>query len=149
MHELLSAAENIRKEQAAEWQKTLEEAAAAKQAAEDGNAGLREELLKTQRDSATAIEVAAAEAKDAAEILSAQKLAQAEVMRKESEAALLARVEQAELATEQAKAAMKQAVDTAVAESWQTQTGLGNNQRLNFWRVRNRLNWMQSKRRPE
>ena len=116
MHELLLAAENIRKEQAAEWQKTLEEAAAAKQAAEDGNAGLREELLKTQRDSGTAIEVAAAEAKDAAEILSAQKLAQAEVMRKESEAALLARVEQAELATEQAKAAMKQAVDTAVAE---------------------------------
>ena len=116
MHELLLAAENIRKEQAAEWQKTLEEAAAAKKAAEDGNAGLREELLKTQRDSAVAIEAVAAEAKHAAEILTAQKLAQAEAIRKESETALLARVEQAELATEHAKAATKQAVDTAVAE---------------------------------
>jgi hypothetical protein len=116
MHELLLAAENIRKEQAADWQKTLEEAAAAKKSAEDGNVGLREDLLKTQRDSAVAIEAAAAEAKHTAEILTAQKLAQAEAIRKESEAALFARVEQAELATEQAKAATKQAVDTAVAE---------------------------------
>jgi hypothetical protein len=116
LNETLLAAENVRKEQAAEWQKALDEAAAAKKTAEEGNAGLRADLAEAQRNTAEAIESAKAEAKREADAIAAEKLAEAQSARTEAEAALQAKLTEAERVAEEAKASKKQAIDAAVAE---------------------------------
>jgi len=105
-----------RQEQLADWQRSLDAAVEARKAAEEGNATLKAQLVQTQRDSVAAVEAAKAEGKREAEQLAASQLAEAQNAHSEAEAALQARIQQAEAATEEAKAATKQAVDAAVAE---------------------------------
>jgi len=125
LKETLTAADRAREELQATCQKQIDEADAARKAAEQTGLGLQEQMTQLRQDSATALETAKAEARAreteirteatrSAELAAAEKLGAIETASKEAEAALQARIVEAEshkIAAEQKGAALALQLD--------------------------------------
>jgi hypothetical protein len=117
MNERLAAAEQTRQKQAAELQKHLEDAAAARKIAEETQESLQAQLLQSQHDRETAVEAAQAEAKQAAEASLEQHIAEVKNAYAETETALKVRLAEAESEIGAAKRATEAAIAEKLAEA--------------------------------
>ena len=122
MNERLAAAEQTRQQQAAELQKHLEDAAAARKIAEETQESLQTQLLQSQHDRETAVEAAQAEAKQAAEASLEQQIAAVKNAHAEAETALKVRLAEAEAEVGAAKRATEAAIAEKLAEAQSAHT---------------------------